>query len=163
MLRKKLKLDEPSPAAGQPCVPIGEFSLSQFANVPKARLGASNVPAETGAKIQVNQTKPEPTTGTVAVPAMSSAGPLPYWQQVYQIERELSAALRQVALPWDVAACYDPIEYAAEIHCAYLQRFLDGPKPVLFIGMNPGPWGMCQTGVMIIIHSFICYSSPATG
>uniref|UniRef100_A0A6E8V5P9 Uracil-DNA glycosylase-like domain-containing protein n=2 Tax=Anopheles coluzzii TaxID=1518534 RepID=A0A6E8V5P9_ANOCL len=147
MLRKKLKLDEPSPAAGLPCVPIGEFSLSQFANVPKARLGASNVPAETGAKIQVNQTKPEPTTGTVAVPAMSSVGPLPYWQQVYQIERELSAALRQVALPWDVAACYDPIEYAAEIHCAYLQRFLDGPKPVLFIGMNPGPWGMCQTGV----------------
>ncbi|XP_041764531.1 single-strand selective monofunctional uracil DNA glycosylase [Anopheles merus] len=147
MLRKKLKLDELSPAAGLPCVPIGEFSLSQFANVPKAKLGASNVPAETGAKIQENQTKPEPTTGTVAVPAMSSAGPLPYWQQVYQIERELSAALRQVALPWDVAACYDPIEYAAEIHCAYLQRFLDGPKPILFIGMNPGPWGMCQTGV----------------
>uniref|UniRef100_A0A182MSA2 Uracil-DNA glycosylase-like domain-containing protein n=1 Tax=Anopheles culicifacies TaxID=139723 RepID=A0A182MSA2_9DIPT len=138
MLRKKLKLDEKSLDARDACAPLGEFSLSQFANVPKARISAHTVPAETDTVSEVSSEK---------LPAGVLPDVVPYWQQVYCIERELSAALRKVALPSEVAACYDPIEYASAIHCAYLQRFLDGPKAVLFIGMNPGPWGMCQTGV----------------
>ncbi|XP_049285272.1 single-strand selective monofunctional uracil DNA glycosylase [Anopheles funestus] len=139
MLRKKLKLDEKPLDACDTCAPLGEFSLSQFANVPKARITAHTVPTES-ATTESNKASSEP------LPARCT-GAVPYWQQVYHIEQELSAALRKVTLPSDVAACYDPIEYASEIHCAYLQRFLDGPKPILFLGMNPGPWGMCQTGV----------------
>ncbi|XP_053667329.1 single-strand selective monofunctional uracil DNA glycosylase [Anopheles marshallii] len=141
MLRKKLKLDEKSLDARDACAPFGEFSLSQFANVPKARISVHTVPAET-ATVESNKAESEPEKLPACCPDV-----VPYWQQVYHIEQELSAALRKVALPSDVAACYDPIEYAAEIHCAYLQRFLNGPRPVLFVGMNPGPWGMCQTGV----------------
>uniref|UniRef100_A0A182VYR0 Uracil-DNA glycosylase-like domain-containing protein n=1 Tax=Anopheles minimus TaxID=112268 RepID=A0A182VYR0_9DIPT len=139
MLRKKLKLDDKSLDAQNECASLGKFSLSQFANVPKARISAHTVPAES--EIVSEQTEKLPATTEYPL------GVVPYWQQVYRIERELSAALRKVILPSEVAACYDPIEYASEIHCAYLQRFLDGPKHVLFIGMNPGPWGMCQTGV----------------
>lgn len=42
---------------------------------------------------------------------------------------------------------YNPLEYAWAPHEAYLRRFGDGPKRVVFIGMNPGPFGMVQCGI----------------
>jgi len=42
---------------------------------------------------------------------------------------------------------YNPLNYAWDVHRAYLQRFGAAPKRVVFLGMNPGPWGMAQTGV----------------
>jgi len=47
----------------------------------------------------------------------------------------------------EVACVYNPLVYARAGHVAYLQRFADTPKRVLFLGMNPGPFGMTQTGV----------------
>lgn len=46
-----------------------------------------------------------------------------------------------------VTATYDPLVYAWEPHERYLRRFGDGPGRVVLVGMNPGPWGMSQTGV----------------
>jgi single-strand selective monofunctional uracil DNA glycosylase len=46
-----------------------------------------------------------------------------------------------------VAQVYRPLEYAWEPHRMYLERFGRGRRRVLFLGMNPGPWGMAQTGV----------------
>jgi single-strand selective monofunctional uracil DNA glycosylase len=46
-----------------------------------------------------------------------------------------------------VAYVYNPLYYAWPVHEAYLRRFGTGPKQVLFVGMNPGPFGMLQTGV----------------
>jgi single-strand selective monofunctional uracil DNA glycosylase len=46
-----------------------------------------------------------------------------------------------------VAHVYRPLEYAWETHCAYLTRFGNSTKRVVFFGMNPGPYGMTQTGV----------------
>jgi single-strand selective monofunctional uracil DNA glycosylase len=42
---------------------------------------------------------------------------------------------------------YNPLEYAWDVHREYLRRYLSGSKRVLFLGMNPGPFGMVQTGV----------------
>lgn len=42
---------------------------------------------------------------------------------------------------------YNPLDYAWAAHRAYLERFGSGPKEVLMVGMNPGPWGMAQTGI----------------
>ncbi len=42
---------------------------------------------------------------------------------------------------------YNPLDYAWDLHRQYLERFGQGRKEVLFLGMNPGPWGMAQTGV----------------
>lgn len=42
---------------------------------------------------------------------------------------------------------YNPLIYASEPHEAYLARYGEGRKRCLFLGMNPGPWGMAQTGV----------------
>lgn len=59
----------------------------------------------------------------------------------------LRRALRGLAFPDPVSHTYNPLEYAWESHCQYLERFGRSPKKVLFLGMNPGPYGMAQTGV----------------
>lgn len=46
-----------------------------------------------------------------------------------------------------IHAIYDPLEYADRPWRAYLERFCTGPRRVLLLGMNPGPWGMAQTGI----------------
>ncbi|MDR1627030.1 MAG: single-stranded DNA-binding protein [Spirochaetia bacterium] len=45
------------------------------------------------------------------------------------------------------AAVYNPLVYARRPHELYLRRYGGAPKKVIFLGMNPGPWGMAQTGV----------------
>jgi single-strand selective monofunctional uracil DNA glycosylase len=46
-----------------------------------------------------------------------------------------------------VAHVYNPLEYAREPHRQYQHRYGKRPKEVVLLGMNPGPWGMAQTGV----------------
>jgi len=61
--------------------------------------------------------------------------------------RELSRALAQLRFPAPVAHVYDPHVYAWAPYEAYVNRYGAGPKRVLLLGMNPGPFGMMQTGV----------------
>ncbi len=42
---------------------------------------------------------------------------------------------------------YNPLVYAWASHRAYLRKHGAGSKRVVFLGMNPGPFGMAQTGV----------------
>jgi single-strand selective monofunctional uracil DNA glycosylase len=46
-----------------------------------------------------------------------------------------------------VSYVYNPLDYAWPAHELYLCKFGSAPKRVLFLGMNPGPFGMVQTGV----------------
>lgn len=46
-----------------------------------------------------------------------------------------------------VAHVYNPLIYARSPHLRYLERYGRGQPEVLLVGMNPGPWGMAQTGV----------------
>lgn len=46
-----------------------------------------------------------------------------------------------------VTHVYNPLQYARKPHRQYVTRFGDSKKRVIFMGMNPGPWGMAQTGV----------------
>ncbi|XP_023328801.1 single-strand selective monofunctional uracil DNA glycosylase isoform X2 [Eurytemora carolleeae] len=41
----------------------------------------------------------------------------------------------------------NPLDHAELPHRIFLQKYLDGEKKIIFLGMNPGPWGMCQTGI----------------
>ncbi len=63
------------------------------------------------------------------------------------ISRELSAALSGLRFRAPVAYVYDPLDYARAPHEAYLARYGRGPVACLWLGMNPGPFGMAQTGV----------------
>ena len=42
---------------------------------------------------------------------------------------------------------YNPLNYAWAAHEQYVKKFAATPKRILFLGMNPGPFGMAQTGV----------------
>ncbi len=64
-----------------------------------------------------------------------------------QISRQLSVAVDQLSFSSPVTHVYNPLSYAARSHEAYLERFGKGQKRVVFLGMNPGPFGMAQTGV----------------
>jgi len=60
---------------------------------------------------------------------------------------EMREALLGLRFAPPVHTVYHPLVYAWAGHAAYLQRFGAAPKRVVFLGMNPGPWGMAQTGV----------------
>jgi single-strand selective monofunctional uracil DNA glycosylase len=64
-----------------------------------------------------------------------------------EIARDLADDAGRLRFAPPVRHVYNPLHYAWEAHAQYLERYGDGPKEVLFLGMNPGPWGMAQTGV----------------
>ena len=46
-----------------------------------------------------------------------------------------------------VTHIYNPLDYASETHSHFVRQYGNGPKKVMFLGMNPGPFGMAQNGV----------------
>ena len=61
--------------------------------------------------------------------------------------RELSAEVGRLKFAAPVTHVYNPLTYAWPPHEEFLRRFGNGRKRVVFLGMNPGPFGMVQTGV----------------
>ncbi len=68
--------------------------------------------------------------------------------------RQLIAAAEQLAhdagqlqFGPPVTHVYNPLDYAWPAHRQYIQQCQPTTTRVLFLGMNPGPWGMTQTGV----------------
>ena len=61
--------------------------------------------------------------------------------------RRLAEELKDLRFAAPVACVYRPLDYAWQAHQRYLERFGRGSKRVVFLGMNPGPFGMVQTGV----------------
>jgi single-strand selective monofunctional uracil DNA glycosylase len=66
---------------------------------------------------------------------------------LFALASELSKQLSALKFSAPVHTVYDPTQYAAAPTRTYFERFGGSPKEVLFLGMNPGPWGMAQTGV----------------
>jgi single-strand selective monofunctional uracil DNA glycosylase len=64
-----------------------------------------------------------------------------------RISRDLCRDVKSLTFSAPVTHVYNPLEYARAPHEAYLERWGGGPKQVLLVGMNPGPFGMAQTGV----------------
>jgi single-strand selective monofunctional uracil DNA glycosylase len=63
------------------------------------------------------------------------------------IVAEMIDALRPLRFGRPVTHVYNPLEYAREPLRQYHAKFASTPKEVVFLGMNPGPWGMAQTGI----------------
>jgi single-strand selective monofunctional uracil DNA glycosylase len=59
----------------------------------------------------------------------------------------LATALRPLEFSPPVAYVYRTLDYTWQAHRTYLERFGKGRKRVIFLGMNPGPFGMAQTGI----------------
>ena len=69
--------------------------------------------------------------------------------QPRRITSELVRALAPLRFAAPVSHVYNPLDYAGAAHRQYIDRYGGDPRPrpVLLVGMNPGPWGMMQTGV----------------
>lgn len=63
--------------------------------------------------------------------------------------KRVSKAVDGMTFQDPVALTYNPLDYAWDGHRQYNELFGGDPlpRPVLMVGMNPGPWGMGQTGV----------------
>jgi single-strand selective monofunctional uracil DNA glycosylase len=75
------------------------------------------------------------------------------------ISRELSDQVDALRFP-SVPFVYNPLAYARAPHEAYLERWgSKTPREVVMVGMNPGPFGMAQTGVpfgdVVMVRDFV--------
>lgn len=91
-------------------------------------------------------------------------------KRLIAIQDALADAVDALSFGEPVTHVYNPLRYARDIASAYLQRYGSGRKRVVMLGMNPGPYGMAQTGVPFGEVHFVsdwmklsgCVSRPAT-
>ena len=68
-------------------------------------------------------------------------------RQLIAAARELSTQVDKLQFAEPITHIYNPLDYAWAAHELYLRKFGGGRKRVIFLGMNPGPFGMAQTGI----------------
>ena len=66
---------------------------------------------------------------------------------LWPVARRLRNEVAGLVFGLPVTHVYNPLDYAWRAHRAYLDRYGALGAKVLLLGMNPGPWGMSQTGV----------------
>lgn len=64
-----------------------------------------------------------------------------------RIADSLRDAVDALSFAPPVHTVYNPLRYARAPHRQYLERYGRGLREVVLLGMNPGPFGMVQTGV----------------
>jgi len=80
------------------------------------------------------------------------------------ISRWLTRQVADLEFGPPTACVYNPLVYARRSHEAYLRRYARPGVAALLIGMNPGPWGMAQTGVpfgeVALVREFLGIDEP---
>ena len=72
---------------------------------------------------------------------------MPVDQQLWRAAEQLARAVDALSFGPPVTHVYNPLDYAGAAHREYLRKYGASKKRVVFLGMNPGPFGMAQTGV----------------
>lgn len=67
--------------------------------------------------------------------------------ELIEIAERLALDVDRLTFGPPVTHVYNPLLYAQRPHREYLRRYGVGPTEILLLGINPGPWGMAQTGV----------------
>jgi single-strand selective monofunctional uracil DNA glycosylase len=68
-------------------------------------------------------------------------------ERLKTIYRDLSRVIDGLSFGPPTVCVYNPLDYARGPAEQYLDKAGGSHKEMLFLGMNPGPWGMAQTGV----------------
>ncbi|MDG1702529.1 MAG: single-stranded DNA-binding protein [Opitutae bacterium] len=84
--------------------------------------------------------------------------------QLIKAGKELSQKVDALKFAEPTTHIYNPLSYAWNAHEAYIRKWGNSPKKILFMGMNPGPFGMAQTGIPFgeieHVRDWIGVSSP---
>lgn len=78
-------------------------------------------------------------------PVPATQGPIP--SALVESALRLRERTRRLRYAAPVTHVYRPLDYAWDAHAAYLERYAGLGATALLVGMNPGPWGMAQTGI----------------
>lgn len=68
-------------------------------------------------------------------------------EKFINIELELNQRLKTIIFSQPINHIYYPIDYAFEVHSKFIHKYCNIKKTIMILSLNPGPWGMCQTGV----------------
>ncbi|MDP6963187.1 MAG: single-stranded DNA-binding protein [Planctomycetota bacterium] len=68
-------------------------------------------------------------------------------KKLVTISRQLSEACDNFIAEAPVTHTYNPLTYARTSHESFLKQYGRRKVKAILLGMNPGPWGMAQTGV----------------
>ena len=68
-------------------------------------------------------------------------------QRLLEAARRLSRGCSSLTFSAPVTHVYNPLNYAWAPYKRYVEKYAGGKKRVLFVGLNPGPWGMAQSGI----------------
>jgi len=79
--------------------------------------------------------------------AVADSAASPVARQLLHAARELSQQLATLRFAPPITHVLDPLQYAWAPYEAYVTRYGATRKRVVLLGMNPGPFGMMQTGV----------------
>ena len=66
---------------------------------------------------------------------------------LHAITDDLNRELATLRFAAPVTHVYNPLTYARPAWDQYVQKYGQGQRRVLLLGMNPGPFGMAQVGV----------------
>lgn len=72
---------------------------------------------------------------------------MPRQHPLILISRRLARRVDALSFGPPITHVYNPLVYARVPHEKYLRRYARPGCDALLVGMNPGPWGMAQTGV----------------
>ena len=77
---------------------------------------------------------------------------------------DLIAELAPLQFSPPVTHVYNPLQYARKAYDQYLKRYARPSVNVVLLGMNPGPWGMAQTGIpfgeVTIVKNWLKINAP---
>ena len=80
--------------------------------------------------------------------------------------KKLRTALNKLKFSPPTHTVYNPLDYAWAPYQDYLKKWGNSRKKVIFLGMNPGPWGMAQVGIpfgeISLVRDWITISGKVT-
>ena len=81
------------------------------------------------------------------------------YDDLIKLEQDLCQNLSSLKFSFPVTHVYNPLTYAKETHEDYVRKYCKSGQKVLFLGMNPGPFGMAQNGVSLQ-RELLCLHEP---
>lgn len=95
----------------------------------------------------MTSSKARPDRAAASSAAATDAGATDIGARMIDAARMLAADTDALSFSAPAVFVMNPLRYAWDIHARYITRFGSTKKRVVFVGMNPGPYGMMQTGV----------------